>query len=336
MASVVDFIITSLIRPFGRITKNFVAVSQWATMELGNGLTWTNDEANQRGVLSVDPSTLPPLAAVAATSVSVGPGTWIAGPPVSTGLTLGAVNLLASALPCSASGTLRTRSTIEAKILSYAHTFSATWTFSAKVGRHGSGAPGFVMLGKVAEETGDGSGGDNPLPFADSGLVLTVSGAVSSGGKIELTVNTTDGVQNGDTGNVAAVGGVSAASGPWAFDVVDSTHLTLRGSTFSGSYTSGGTVTVSGTVAPTVTGNSVQLQANGIAVPTWITGEVLTAGAVRYAAPNTYIYTSDGTTSASPTGTTSGSDSGLGYDFHAASRVCNVGWQATDVRYWTT
>ena len=336
MGSIVDFIIASLIRPFGRITKNFVAVPQWNTEELGAGLAWTDDPANQRGILSVDPTSLPPLTNVTATSVAVGPGAWIAGPPIASGLTLGAVNLLTSALPCAASGTLRVRTTIEAKILSYAHTFSAQWTFATKVERNGSGAPGFVMISKIVEETGDGAN-DNPLPFAGSGLVLTVTGAANNGsGLIRLTVNTTDGVQNGDSANVAAVGGVSAASGAQALTVVDGTHLDLRGSTFAGSYTSGGTVTVSGTVAPTVVGNTLQLQANGIAVPLWITGETVTAGAVRYAAPNTYLYTSNGTTSASPTGTTSGSDSGLTYDFHAASRVCNVTYQATDVRYWVT
>lgn len=68
-----------------------------------------------------------------------------------------------------------------------------------------------------------------------------VSGAVAATGKIRLTV-TAHGYRNGDWVNVASVGGVPNATGQWVISVFDANHFDLLGSTFGGSYTSGGTV----------------------------------------------------------------------------------------------
>jgi hypothetical protein len=68
----------------------------------------------------------------------------------------------------------------------------------------------------------------------------SVSGAVSDGGLIKLTV-TAHGYRNGDWVNVASVGGVPNATGQWLISVIDANHFDLLGSTFAGAYTSGGT-----------------------------------------------------------------------------------------------
>jgi hypothetical protein len=68
-----------------------------------------------------------------------------------------------------------------------------------------------------------------------------VSGAVAATGAIRLTV-TGHGYRNGDWVNVASVGGVPNATGQWLISVYDANHFDLLGSTFSGAYTSGGTV----------------------------------------------------------------------------------------------
>lgn len=72
---------------------------------------------------------------------------------------------------------------------------------------------------------------------------ISVSGAANNGsGLIRLTVSSTSGWATGDYKSVSAVGGVSAATGHWTITVIDGTHIDLQGSTFSGTYTSGGIV----------------------------------------------------------------------------------------------
>ncbi|MDD2709802.1 MAG: hypothetical protein PHV34_17605 [Verrucomicrobiae bacterium] len=69
----------------------------------------------------------------------------------------------------------------------------------------------------------------------------TVSGAANNGaGLIRLTV-TGHGFADGCRVTVANVGGVSAATGDWVIAVIDANTIDLVGSTFSGTYTTGGT-----------------------------------------------------------------------------------------------
>jgi hypothetical protein len=88
-------------------------------------------------------------------------------------------------------------------------------------------------------------------PYANVGAWLgteteaprTVSGAVNDGsGQVQLTV-TAHPYRNGDWVNVVAVGGVPNATGQWVISAVAANVFSLTGSTFSGAYTSGGTVT---------------------------------------------------------------------------------------------
>lgn len=85
-------------------------------------------------------------------------------------------------------------------------------------------------------------------PFLTSGYTPTtyaVSGAVSNGGLVRLTVASNAILQTGDRVTVASVGGVTGASGPFTITVINSTTIDLQGSTFGGTYTSGGTVYLS-------------------------------------------------------------------------------------------
>lgn len=98
-------------------------------------------------------------------------------------------------------------------------------------------------------------------------LTRTVTGAVTSGGLIKLTTSVAHLFATGDTVTVASVGGVTAANGTWTITVVDSTHFTLDGSTFSGVYTSGGTATdYSLTPAFDIIADGEQLTADNFAV----------------------------------------------------------------------
>jgi len=69
---------------------------------------------------------------------------------------------------------------------------------------------------------------------------ISVSGAVNNGsGLVRLTV-VNHGLNTGNKVTVASVGGVSAANGTWKITRVDENRFDLQGSTFAGTYTSGG------------------------------------------------------------------------------------------------
>lgn len=70
--------------------------------------------------------------------------------------------------------------------------------------------------------------------------VKTVTGAVTSGGLIKLTV-ASHGYSTGNRITVANVGGTTEANGDWTITVVTSSTFTLDGSVFVHTYTSGGT-----------------------------------------------------------------------------------------------
>lgn len=72
---------------------------------------------------------------------------------------------------------------------------------------------------------------------------LSVTGAANNGsGLIRITVASTASLTTGNVKTLSDVGGVSAANGTWTITVIDGTHFDLQGSTFSGTYTSGGVV----------------------------------------------------------------------------------------------
>lgn len=79
----------------------------------------------------------------------------------------------------------------------------------------------------------------------------SVSNATDSGGLIKITTSAAHGLSSGAVVTLASVGGVSGANGTFKITVVDSTSYTLDGSTFSGSYTSGGTWYVTGLYSAT-------------------------------------------------------------------------------------
>lgn len=87
-----------------------------------------------------------------------------------------------------------------------------------------------------------GAGGGAALQFV--GASLAISGAVTNGGLCKITVASgTSTYSANEIVSVYGVGGATGCNGTWKVTVTDSTHLTLQGTTFGGSYTSGGTVT---------------------------------------------------------------------------------------------
>jgi hypothetical protein len=86
------------------------------------------------------------------------------------------------------------------------------------------------------------------VPTFALGSPLTITGAATAGGLINLTI-TAHGLVAGSVfaplwGSVKLVGGTVEANGFWALTVADANHITLIGSTFTNAYTSGGTLTV--------------------------------------------------------------------------------------------
>lgn len=77
---------------------------------------------------------------------------------------------------------------------------------------------------------------------------VAVTGAANNGsGLVRLAMSSTASMVTGQTRFIAAVGGIANINlKPWKVTVIDSTHIDLQGSTFSGTYTSGGVISVPG------------------------------------------------------------------------------------------
>jgi hypothetical protein len=86
-------------------------------------------------------------------------------------------------------------------------------------------------------------GAQGAAPVQVLGASLSITGAVSNGGLCEITVSSTATYSTNELVSVYGVSGATGCNGAWAVTVTDGTHLTLQGTAFGGSYTSGGTVT---------------------------------------------------------------------------------------------
>ena len=97
---------------------------------------------------------------------------------------------------------------------------------------------------RVTQQTGEAPGGTNQKPGTDPNAVTyrnVVYAANNGSGLIRLILNTTNGMITNQMVTVQDVGGVPAG-GNWVITVINATQIDLQGSTFSGSYTSGGYV----------------------------------------------------------------------------------------------
>ena len=90
----------------------------------------------------------------------------------------------------------------------------------------------------------------------------TISGAVSSAGLIEIITSATNSFVTGQTVTISGVLGTTEANGTWVIVVVDSTHFTLDGSTFTNAYVSGGTVQDQTTIQALLNGLKTQINAH--------------------------------------------------------------------------
>lgn len=71
---------------------------------------------------------------------------------------------------------------------------------------------------------------------------VNITGTANNGsGLIRLTVSSTSTFTTGQEGTVASVGGTTEANGTWLVTVISGTTMDLQGSTFTNTYTSGGT-----------------------------------------------------------------------------------------------
>ena len=179
---------------------------------------------------------------------------------------------------------------------------------------------------------------------------LTVLGAVNDGtGKIKLSLAsggpfppTVNMVAGQTIIEVANVNGVPNANGVWIADSFPTTStVVLRGSTFAGTYISGGSALALGSVAIVESPNSLQLQAVGLKGPAWAQGEPVSQGDIRFpASGNLYLCTTGGTTlgsGAGPTGTGSNiDDNGVKWEAIAIGvNAATVIWQIATVETWT-
>ncbi|KKM96103.1 hypothetical protein LCGC14_1181480 [marine sediment metagenome] len=82
--------------------------------------------------------------------------------------------------------------------------------------------------------------------FANSGILIeattAITGAVDNGSGLIRVTATGHGLSTGDPVAIAGVGGTHEANGNWVVTVIDANTLDLDGSTFTNTYTSGGTV----------------------------------------------------------------------------------------------
>ena len=97
---------------------------------------------------------------------------------------------------------------------------------------------------RVTQTTGEAPYGTNQKPGTGPNAVTyrnVVYAANNGSGLIRLILNTTNGMITNQMVTVQDVGGVPAG-GNWVITVINATQIDLQGSTFSGSYTSGGYV----------------------------------------------------------------------------------------------
>lgn len=105
----------------------------------------------------------------------------------------------------------------------------------------GAGAGKFLI--SPAQVTAVGTGAAAGEQFS-----ATVSAAVNSGGACLITVSSTAGMLTGDTAVVTGVQGATGCNGTFANVTVSGSTILLTGSTFGGSYTTGGSVLDFGSV----------------------------------------------------------------------------------------
>lgn len=112
--------------------------------------------------------------------------------------------------------------------------------WSGAMRKDAGGLPVTVYSGGANFSSGNFTGTDGNVEFDFS---VVVTGAADNGsGAIRLTTPAINSVSPANC-RVANVGGVPGATGDWSYTRISSTQIDLIGSIFSGSYTSGGTIT---------------------------------------------------------------------------------------------
>ena len=113
---------------------------------------------------------------------------------------------------------------------------------------------------------------------------VAITGAANNGSGLIRITSTAHGLATGNAAVINSVGGVTAANGAWIVTVIDANTYDLNGSTFSGTYTSGGTGTRAKQYGPG--GAATTAYGDAAYYTTSTTGgsiQVLTAGDYRIA-----------------------------------------------------
>lgn len=105
-----------------------------------------------------------------------------------------------------------------------------------------------LSAGNIKVKINGPSNGDANHPVGNNGLydIVTATSlsvtAATNAGPIQITTSTNHNLTTGDTVTITGVLGNTAANGTFVITVINPTAFTLNGSTGSGAYTSGGTV----------------------------------------------------------------------------------------------
>jgi hypothetical protein len=140
----------------------------------------------------------------------------------------------------------------------------------------------YSYVGKIGNPGGSHGALDIRACDFDQASTIVSSATNNGSGQIRLTVAYSGFWETGDTVSVSGVGGVIAANGTWKVTVIDPTHIDLQGSSFSGRYTTGGTVvpafgsylsTWTGPVATSWSRDQRQSRTTNLTIPRGLSGQ---------------------------------------------------------------
>lgn len=268
MGALTDSLLLRLVRPFSRILVGSTPQETWVSQKIGPGLRWTNDAANQQGILDLDPAAT--VDSIEVTGDLVVDGTFTQGPATtsaSTSITTAdaVVPLLELDLPTGSVARIMLDivATDGAREYSCAtsrgdvvRTLGGTGGASITLIETSLAAKALAFPPTVSIDWAAGT-----LTITGMGPSVTVVGtADNGGGRVRVQIGAGPPLGTVLTGkSVTGVGitGTTEANGAHTATWVDATHFDLLAVSFSNAWISGGTFTL--TTPPTLTWASYAL-----------------------------------------------------------------------------
>ena len=121
----------------------------------------------------------------------------------------------------------------------------------------GDGSSGIVIqanssfnrvVGNKVHHCGHTDGGYGIVVVGSLGVAKTITGVANNGSGLFRVTATAHGFSTGNPVGISGVLGTPNANGTWTITVIDANTFDLQGSTFAGTYTSGGKAGITGTV----------------------------------------------------------------------------------------